>query len=285
MSSESTIYLKAILSIQNRDEQFIHITIPNHYSIGQLIQFINNQLTTFYNSESTNIYYMFNEFQTVMNEEAKLGGILLPEDILITSSMIEPGSTLYVEGRTLSPVPAPVAEAAEASEEEQKQEYADEISGHIGQMHRLQNMNIVNIDDQVHLLDIASFLDVFNRIAGVQPAVPAVQVNPIDTFLQALGNLGNVLNAGGIYQDVIVGLHPSELEKLPIFTYKEKKDTNKHKLDTCSVCFDTFKDEDICRELKCNHIFHQKCIDPWLSEHTSCPVCREETGKGCPKLS
>lgn len=285
MSSASTIYLKAILNIQNRGEQFIHITIPNDYSIGQLIQFINNQLTTFYNSESTNIYYMFNEFQTVMNEEAKLGGILLPEDILITSSMIEPGSTLFVEGRTLSPIPAPVAEVAEAGEEEKEDEYVHEIAGHLGQMNQIQNMNIVNIDDQVHLLDIASFLDVFNNMARprlpVQPAV--VQVNPIDTFLQALGNLMNVPAAQ--YQDVIVGLHTSELEKLPISTYKENKDTNKHKLDTCSICFDKFLDEDICRELKCNHIFHQKCIDPWLSEHTSCPVCREETGKGCPKLS
>ena len=52
----------------------------------------------------------------------------------------------------------------------------------------------------------------------------------------------------------------------------------------CSICFDAFKEDDECRELKCSHMFHEKCIDPWLTEHVTCPVCREETGRGVPKM-
>ena len=44
----------------------------------------------------------------------------------------------------------------------------------------------------------------------------------------------------------------------------------------CSVCWDDFKlDEDV-RLLKCEHIFHENCIIPWLELHNTCPVCRQE---------
>ena len=48
----------------------------------------------------------------------------------------------------------------------------------------------------------------------------------------------------------------------------------------CSVCWDDFKlDEDV-RQLKCEHIFHENCIIPWLELHNTCPVCRQEQEPG-----
>lgn len=28
------------------------------------------------------------------------------------------------------------------------------------------------------------------------------------------------------------------------------------------------------KKLKCNHIFHKKCIDKWFKKHKKCPICR-----------
>ena len=58
-----------------------------------------------------------------------------------------------------------------------------------------------------------------------------------------------------------------------------KLDTEtKKKYDICSICFDEFKEENIIRKIKCNHLFHKDCVDPWLlKESYKCPVCREST--------
>ncbi|KAL7147051.1 hypothetical protein ABFS83_06G082400 [Erythranthe nasuta] len=43
----------------------------------------------------------------------------------------------------------------------------------------------------------------------------------------------------------------------------------------CSICLADYRDADLIRLLpSCGHLFHLKCIDPWLILHPSCPVCR-----------
>ena len=44
--------------------------------------------------------------------------------------------------------------------------------------------------------------------------------------------------------------------------------------EKCTICLDKYKNKDIKRILKCNHGFHQGCIDTWLENNTNCPVCR-----------
>ncbi|XVF09178.1 hypothetical protein REPUB_Repub07fG0069300 [Reevesia pubescens] len=47
-------------------------------------------------------------------------------------------------------------------------------------------------------------------------------------------------------------------------------------LDTgCVICLSEFAAGERLRILpKCNHGFHTRCIDKWLSSHSSCPTCR-----------
>lgn len=60
------------------------------------------------------------------------------------------------------------------------------------------------------------------------------------------------------------------LQAIPTLTIaQEQTDTQ------CSICFDEFKlAETDVRNLPCNHLFHERCIFPWLRINGTCPVCR-----------
>lgn len=46
------------------------------------------------------------------------------------------------------------------------------------------------------------------------------------------------------------------------------------KLDECSICYSDYLDDlDGCK-LKCNHVFHNSCINKWIVNSKTCPICR-----------
>lgn len=47
---------------------------------------------------------------------------------------------------------------------------------------------------------------------------------------------------------------------------------------TCTVCLEHVKRGDLLRTLPCLHQFHVNCIDPWLSQQGTCPVCKIRVG-------
>eukprot|EP00347_Sterkiella_histriomuscorum_P009660 403340358 len=44
--------------------------------------------------------------------------------------------------------------------------------------------------------------------------------------------------------------------------------------DTCTICIESFADEETIKILPCFHQFHSTCIDDWLLRKTNCPVCK-----------
>ncbi|NXJ05386.1 RNF6 ligase, partial [Odontophorus gujanensis] len=44
---------------------------------------------------------------------------------------------------------------------------------------------------------------------------------------------------------------------------------------TCSVCINEYVTGNKLRQLPCMHEFHIHCIDRWLSENSTCPICRQ----------
>ncbi|KAA8522795.1 hypothetical protein F0562_009218 [Nyssa sinensis] len=43
----------------------------------------------------------------------------------------------------------------------------------------------------------------------------------------------------------------------------------------CPVCLESFKEGEWCRSLPvCNHMFHENCVDKWLTKVLNCPICR-----------
>uniref|UniRef100_A0A672LB80 E3 ubiquitin-protein ligase RNF133-like n=1 Tax=Sinocyclocheilus grahami TaxID=75366 RepID=A0A672LB80_SINGR len=43
---------------------------------------------------------------------------------------------------------------------------------------------------------------------------------------------------------------------------------------SCVVCTDSFKHNEKVTVLPCRHLYHKKCIEPWLLEHPTCPMCK-----------
>ncbi|KAK9285624.1 hypothetical protein L1049_024821 [Liquidambar formosana] len=75
-----------------------------------------------------------------------------------------------------------------------------------------------------------------------------------------------------IYWGIVQGLHPV-ISKLPPPVEYDKR--MNHSTE-CAICLEDFKDGEFCRILrcKCNNVFHQRCIDRWLLQMHTCPVCR-----------
>jgi len=55
--------------------------------------------------------------------------------------------------------------------------------------------------------------------------------------------------------------------------------------DLCSICLEVFVSSDMIRQMRtCNHVFHQKCFEDWVTKHQTdaetcttklrCPMCR-----------
>uniref|UniRef100_A0A6J0UMJ3 E3 ubiquitin-protein ligase RNF149 n=1 Tax=Pogona vitticeps TaxID=103695 RepID=A0A6J0UMJ3_9SAUR len=44
--------------------------------------------------------------------------------------------------------------------------------------------------------------------------------------------------------------------------------------ENCAICIENYKPKDAVRILPCKHVFHRHCIDPWLLEHRTCPMCK-----------
>jgi len=44
----------------------------------------------------------------------------------------------------------------------------------------------------------------------------------------------------------------------------------------CSICIEDFKSGEQLRTLPCLHRFHAACIDPWLAQSRTCPICKHD---------
>eukprot|EP00045_Choanoeca_perplexa_P006237 m.52942 g.52942 ORF g.52942 m.52942 type:complete len:212 (+) comp13533_c0_seq1:127-762(+) len=65
----------------------------------------------------------------------------------------------------------------------------------------------------------------------------------------------------------------SLFESLPDVTVQSD---DAHAGKECPVCQEIFADGDECKQLPCNHLFHNDCIQPWLQMKSTCPLCRQE---------
>lgn len=77
----------------------------------------------------------------------------------------------------------------------------------------------------------------------------------------------------------------NELDDVKITLTKEQFDTFEKKdlleienSTNCSICMEDYTNDKKVVLLKCNHYYHESCIQNWLcNEKVTCPICRKDT--------
>ncbi|NXK09724.1 RNF6 ligase, partial [Herpetotheres cachinnans] len=74
--------------------------------------------------------------------------------------------------------------------------------------------------------------------------------------------------------DHLRGLTKEQIDNLSTRNYGDIHTENEIS-KTCSVCINEYVTGNKLRQLPCMHEFHIHCIDRWLSENSTCPICRQ----------
>ncbi|CAK1542568.1 unnamed protein product [Leptosia nina] len=64
------------------------------------------------------------------------------------------------------------------------------------------------------------------------------------------------------------------LSKIPVKSLKTEDREVQGDGECCAICIEPYKVSEMIRSLPCRHDFHKNCIDPWLLEHRTCPMCK-----------
>ncbi|XP_069895359.1 E3 ubiquitin-protein ligase RLIM-like [Dipodomys merriami] len=65
------------------------------------------------------------------------------------------------------------------------------------------------------------------------------------------------------------GLSKRQIDMLPVRNFNESDASN-----SCTICIEEFRQGNKIRTLPCSHTYHVHCIDSWLADNATCPVCR-----------
>ncbi|XDV46554.1 hypothetical protein PO909_014432 [Leuciscus waleckii] len=64
------------------------------------------------------------------------------------------------------------------------------------------------------------------------------------------------------------------ISQLQVRTIRKGDQETESDFDNCAVCIEGYKPNDVVRILPCRHLFHKGCVDPWLVDHRTCPMCK-----------
>ncbi|XP_068170164.1 E3 ubiquitin-protein ligase RNF128-like [Antennarius striatus] len=62
--------------------------------------------------------------------------------------------------------------------------------------------------------------------------------------------------------------------RLQVRTLKSGDEETNSESYVCAVCIESYKAGEVVTVLTCDHIFHKNCIEPWLLERRTCPMCK-----------
>lgn len=77
------------------------------------------------------------------------------------------------------------------------------------------------------------------------------------------------------------GLNAAAIGRLPVVLHRASGTGSE--ASECSICLGTFEEEEKVKVLpECHHAYHSECVDKWLTEQSSCPLCRASLGADPP---
>ena len=128
-------------------------------------------------------------------------------------------------------------------------------------------------------------IDLNNPYQPIHSPMNSNTNNPIyndleDIILQLEGHFNDITSI--VLNNDRINPGNNNSNKLSIKELSEKTELlflidNNHEFleEKCSICTNNYELNDILRKVNiCNHIFHQKCIDIWLNDNITCPICR-----------
>lgn len=62
--------------------------------------------------------------------------------------------------------------------------------------------------------------------------------------------------------------------RLQVRTLKRGDEETTSETHMCAVCIESYKSGEVVTVLTCDHIFHKACIEPWLLDRRTCPMCK-----------
>ncbi|XP_063053645.1 uncharacterized protein si:ch211-59o9.10 [Engraulis encrasicolus] len=102
---------------------------------------------------------------------------------------------------------------------------------------------------------------------------------PMDLFNDSQGNNYEALLAFEEGQGAVAPkniLSKREIERFPTKAYDPAHSAGKTE---CQICFCEYSQGEQLRMLPCLHDYHVKCIDRWLKENVTCPICRADVSQ------
>lgn len=74
------------------------------------------------------------------------------------------------------------------------------------------------------------------------------------------------------------GVHPDKIKALPTrLTAARAAAATEEEEEVCSICLAEFALEgELVRVLPCQHFFHPPCVDEWLQNRNTCPLCKQQ---------
>jgi len=132
----------------------------------------------------------------------------------------------------------------------------------------LADANFGNILEEVYDTSLSSRLD-----------IPTFHIEQVENKQREIG----VRESTSVSIELLLPLHNEDvrgakwhnINELPTrsFVLREKAEENNIQ-KSCRICMEDFKNDELVRTLPCLHFFHRKCIDKWLFQNRTCPICK-----------